>query len=69
MATHFHELTALADEVKSVINLHVTAVADESGLAMLYKIERGPCDRSFGLHVAKVTDFPPDVIEVNIRML
>ena len=67
LATHFHELTALADDVPSVCNVHVTALADENGLAMLYKIEPGSCDRSFGLHVAQVTDFPPDVIKVSIR--
>lgn len=64
IATHFHELTTLAEEVRSVVNFHVTAVASESGLTMMYKVERGPCDRSFGLHVAQVTGFPADVIEV-----
>lgn len=64
MATHFHELTALAEEAKAVVNVHFSALADENGLAMLYKLENGPCDRSFGIHVTQVTDFPPNVIEV-----
>ncbi|CAL8100976.1 unnamed protein product [Orchesella dallaii] len=63
LATHFHELTSLAEEVKGVVNVHFSAVADENGLAMLYKLENGSCDRSFGIHVTKVTNFPPNVIK------
>ncbi|ODN00753.1 DNA mismatch repair protein Msh2 [Orchesella cincta] len=63
LATHFHELTSLSEEAKGVVNVHFSAVADENGLAMLYKLENGSCDRSFGIHVTTVTDFPPHVIK------
>ncbi|KAG2785861.1 DNA mismatch repair protein [Phytophthora cactorum] len=63
-ATHFHELTALKlEHSHGFANKHVTAVASDREITMVYQVRDGPCMQSFGVHVASMAGFPQSVIE------
>eukprot|EP00160_Parvularia_atlantis_P005447 Unigene14679_Nuclearia_a/m.44178 Unigene14679_Nuclearia_a/g.44178 ORF Unigene14679_Nuclearia_a/g.44178 Unigene14679_Nuclearia_a/m.44178 type:complete len:304 (-) Unigene14679_Nuclearia_a:112-1023(-) len=66
-ATHFHELTALSDQVVWVKNVHVATHTSDTGITLLYRVEPGICDQSFGIHVAQLAHFPTSVINLAKR--
>jgi DNA mismatch repair protein MutS len=62
-ATHYHELTDLADATPGVVNYHVAAREWKDDIIFLRKIVPGRSDRSFGIQVARLAGLPPIVIE------
>ncbi|MDR0434032.1 MAG: DNA mismatch repair protein MutS [Gracilibacteraceae bacterium] len=68
-ATHYHELTRLADSLPGLFNLHV-AVQEEAGdIVFLHKILPGSMGQSYGLQVAKLAGLPPALLERAGRIL
>jgi DNA mismatch repair protein MutS len=65
-ATHYHELTALADHLPRVENVHVAVAGDDGDggdITFLRTIEEGPTDRSYGVHVADLAGVPGPVVD------
>ena len=61
-ATHYHELTDLADALPTVANFHVAAREWKDGIVFLRKVVPGRSDRSYGLQVARLAGLPPPVV-------
>ncbi len=61
-ATHYHELTALADVLPHVRNYNVAVSEHEGRVVFLHKIVPGGADRSYGIHVAQLAGLPRPVI-------
>jgi len=61
-ATHYHELTRLAERLDSLSLRHVRAREWKGDLVLLHELARGPADRSYGLAVAKLAGLPPPVL-------
>jgi DNA mismatch repair protein MutS len=61
-ATHYHELTDLADSLPGVANAHVAAREWKDDIIFLRKIVPGRSDRSYGIQVARLAGLPPEVI-------
>ncbi len=62
-ATHYHELTELADQLPGVRNLHVSVKEAGDRIVFLRKVAPGSADRSYGIEVARLAGLPPAVIE------
>lgn len=61
-STHYHELTVLDNELENLVNIHVGAVEQNGQLIFLHKIQQGPADKSYGLHVAQLAGLPKALI-------
>ncbi|MFK8041366.1 DNA mismatch repair protein MutS [Congregibacter sp.] len=61
-ATHYFELTALAEQLPTVVNVHLDAVEHREHVVFMHRIQEGPANRSFGLQVAKLAGVPATVL-------
>src|SRR6185312_14839797 len=61
-ATHYHELTVLADDLSRVKNYRVSIKETPGGIVFLRKVEPGAADKSYGIEVAKLAGLPMEVI-------
>ncbi|WP_129627898.1 DNA mismatch repair protein MutS [Candidatus Oscillochloris fontis] len=62
-ATHYHELTALEQELARVRNFHMAAVEEGNHVVFLHQLRAGSADRSYGIHVAQLAGIPRSVIQ------
>ncbi len=61
-ATHYFELTQLADDLEHAVNVHLTATEHDDSIVFLHNVHDGPASQSYGLQVAKLAGVPQDVI-------
>jgi DNA mismatch repair protein MutS len=61
-ATHYHELTDLADALPGIVNCHVAAREFKDDIIFLHKIVPGRSDRSYGIQVARLAGLPATVV-------
>ena len=61
-STHYHELTALEEQLSGVKNIHVGATEQDGEVIFLHKMMDGPADKSYGIHVGKIAGLPEELI-------
>jgi DNA mismatch repair protein MutS len=62
-ATHYHELTAVADDLPGVRNLHFTAERSDAGVTFHHEVREGAASSSYGVEVASLAGVPATVVE------
>ncbi len=61
-ATHYHELTELAERLPGAQNYQIRVAEREGEVVFLYRLERGRASKSYGIEVARLAGLPPDVV-------
>ena len=62
-STHYHELTSLESEFLNIKNVHVAAKEEGNMITFLHKVQNGPADKSYGIHVARLARMPEDLLD------
>ncbi|MDG2091285.1 MAG: DNA mismatch repair protein MutS [Gammaproteobacteria bacterium] len=62
-ATHYFELTGLAEQFPSVKNVHLSATEHDNSIVFLHSVEDGPANQSYGLQVAQLAGIPKSVVQ------
>ncbi|MGM0554365.1 MAG: DNA mismatch repair protein MutS [Pseudomonadota bacterium] len=63
-ATHYFELTTLAEREPAVANVHTDAMEHEHSIVFLHQVREGPANQSYGLQVAQLAGVPADVLRL-----
>ena len=63
-ATHYFEITTLAEQIEPVHNIHLSAAEHNDNIVFLHNIEEGPANKSYGLQVAKLAGIPNPVLNI-----
>lgn len=61
-STHYHELTSLEKVFMNIKNVHVAAKEEGSMITFLHKVQNGPTDKSYGVHVARLAKMPEELL-------
>ncbi|MCC2603828.1 DNA mismatch repair protein MutS [Planctobacterium marinum] len=61
-ATHYFELTQLADDTPGIVNVHLDAVEYDGGIRFMHAVQEGAANKSYGLQVAELAGVPNSVI-------
>lgn len=62
-ATHYFELTTLADQFANTVNVHLDAIEHQDSIVFLHQVQEGPASQSYGLQVAALAGVPQTVIQ------
>ncbi len=62
-STHYHELTQIEKKFSNIKNVHVSAKEENGTITFLHKIKEGAVDKSYGIHVAKLSGMPDELIK------
>jgi DNA mismatch repair protein MutS len=62
-ATHYFELTALPDTIPTIHNVHLDATEHKDDIIFMHKVQEGPANQSYGLHVAQLAGVPKHIIK------
>ena len=68
-ATHYHELTQLAELLPGIVNLSMGVEESDRGVVFLHKIVEAPSDRSYGIEVARLAGVPAAVLRRSEELL
>lgn len=68
-STHYHELTSLSDNFKSIKNVHVEAKEQDGKVTFLHQVKDGPVDKSYGIHVARLAGMPDSLLKRSNEIL
>lgn len=63
-ATHYFELTALAEQYSQISNVHLSAIEHNDDIKFMHQVQQGAANKSYGLQVAKLAGVPPKVLKL-----